>query len=80
MIFKYFVEFDNNGEIKALHNQKVDGAEEYIVKLIPINRAEKELSELGKKVSKSAEEVLGGTKKFRREIEKLNRDLRRIKI
>ena len=80
MIFKYFVEFDNDGEIKALYRDKVKGAKEYIVKLIPIERSEKELSGLDKKVLKSAEEVLKGTKKFRREIDKVTRDLRRIRI
>ena len=80
MIFKYFVEFDNDGEIKALHKDKVEGAKEYIVKLIPIERSEKELPEFGNRVLKSAEEVLSGTKKFRREIDKITKDLRRIKI
>jgi hypothetical protein len=76
MIFKYFVEFDDDGEIKALHTDKVKGAKEYIVKLIPIERSEKELSKLGEEMKKSAE----GSKKFRREIDKITRDLRRIKI
>ena len=30
MIFKYFVEFDDDGEIKALHKCKIKGAREYI--------------------------------------------------
>ena len=80
MIFKYFVEFDKDGEIKALHKDKVKGAKEYIVKLIPIERSEKELEELGKNALQSAEEVLKGTKKFRREIDRLTREARRIRI
>jgi len=80
MIFKYFVKFDEDGEIEALHKDKQKGCKEYIVKLIPIERSEKELQKLDDNVLKSAEDVLRGTKKFRREIDKLNRDLRRIKL
>jgi len=76
MIFKYFVEFDDDGEIKALHKCKIKGAREYIVKLIPIERSDKGLQKLDEEILKSAE----GAKKFRREIDKVTRDLRRIRI
>lgn len=76
MIFKYFVEFDNNGEIKALHRNERKGCKEYIVKLIPIER-EKDLTD---KAKEAADEILRGSKKFRSEIEKISRDLRRIRL
>ena len=45
--FKYWVEFDENGEVKSLHKNKYNcesQCEEYVVKLIPIKRnVEKEL-------------------------------------
>ena len=79
MIFKYFVKFGEEGEIESLHRTKRDGCKEYIVKLIPINR-EKELTDLGDKAVQATEEALHGARRFRSEIDKLNRDLRRIKI
>jgi hypothetical protein len=79
MIFKYFVKFDEDGEIESLYKSKQDGCKEYIVKLIPINR-EKELTELGNKSVKAVEEVLRGAKRFHSEISKITRDLRRIKL
>ena len=76
MIFRYFVKFDGDGEIESLRKDKQKGYKEYIVKLIPINR-EKELTD---KALEAVEGTLRGAKKFRSEIERLNRDIRRIKI
>ncbi|RLI64876.1 MAG: hypothetical protein DRO67_03470 [Candidatus Asgardarchaeum californiense] len=53
--YKYWVEFDEDGEIKALHSNKYDcksPCKEYIVKLIPIKRdVEKELTDSIEKFS-----------------------------
>jgi len=53
--YKYWVEFDEDGEIKSLHRNKYDcesPCKEYIVKLIPIKRdVEKELTDSIEKFS-----------------------------
>lgn len=83
MIFKYWVEFDKEGEIKALYKSK-DGCEtpckEYIVKLIPINRKNEELTKNADKAAESAKRVVVGLKKLDTEVHKAIKDLRRLKI
>jgi hypothetical protein len=53
--YKYWVEFDEEGEIKSLHRSKYDcksPCKEYIVKLIPIKRnTEEELADSIEKFS-----------------------------
>jgi len=42
LVYKYWVEFDDDGEIKEVHRSKYDCkscCNEYIVKLIPIKRS-----------------------------------------
>ena len=80
MIFKYWVEFDDDGEIVELHKSKHDECKEYIVKLIPIDRKIEELNEKADEFVKSAEKASQSIKKFRTEFEKTTKDLRRIKI
>jgi len=83
MIFKYWVEFDKDGEIKSLHKSK-DGCEtfckEYIVKLIPIDRKNEELTKSANEAVKSAKRIVKGIKKLDTEIHKAVKDLRRLKI
>jgi len=54
--FKYWIEFDEDGEIKAFHKNKYScesECNEYVVKLIPIQRsADKEIAEGIDKFSK----------------------------
>jgi hypothetical protein len=80
MIFRYWVEFDGEGGIKALHDSKQDGCQEYVVKLIPIDRKKEELCEQSNKFIKSLGHAVKGTKKLTTEIEKVTKELRRIKI
>ena len=83
MILKYWVEFDEEGEIKALHKFK-SGCEtvckEYIVKLIPISRKNEELAKNADRAAESAKRIVSGIKKLDTEIHKAVKDLRRLKI
>ena len=83
MIFKYWVEFDEDGEIKALHASKYKcetECKEYIVKLIPIDRKNEELSKTAEKAATSARRVVSEIKKLDTEVHKAVKDLRRLKI
>lgn len=82
MIFKYWIEFDEEGEIKAFHKSKYEckaPCKEYVVKLIPINRKNEELTKSADEAAKSAKRVVKGIKKLDSEISKTLKDLRRIK-
>lgn len=76
MIFRYWVEFDDEGEIKSLHKSNKEGRKEYIVKLIPIDRIQESQEELEKSILESKYKF----KKFSTELEKVAKDLRRIRI
>lgn len=76
MIFRYWVEFDDEGEIKSLHKSNKEGRKEYIVKLIPIDRIQESQEELEKSILESKYKF----KKFSTELEKVAKSLRRIKI
>jgi hypothetical protein len=90
MLFRYWVEFDENGDIKAFHKSKYEcpvPCEEFIVKLIPIDRQQEELEEKIDELNKGSDEFLAAAKKmtkdsdkFRTEFQKTIRELRRIKI
>jgi len=83
MLFKYWVEFDDDGEIKLLHKSKYEcktRCKEYIVKLIPIDRKNEELSKSVDKANLSAKRVVKGIKKLDTEVYKAVKDLRRLKI
>jgi hypothetical protein len=63
--FKYWVEFDDEGEIKSFHRTKYDcesPCEEYVVKLIPIKR------DVGKELEQSVD-------KFAKELTKKSKIL-----
>jgi len=63
--FKYWIEFDADGDIKALHKNKYNCellCKEYVVKLIPIKR------DVGKDISE-------GVDKFTRELTKRSKIL-----
>ncbi len=76
MLFRYWVEFDGEGEINALHRSKEPNCKEYIIKLIPIDRTHEAQEELEKSILESKYKF----KKFSTELEKVAKDLRRIKI
>jgi len=90
MVFRYWIEFDDNGDIKACHRSKYEcpvPCEEFIVKLTPINRNTEDLEQRLKELDKESDEFLAATKKmtkesdkFRSEFQKTIRELRRIKI
>jgi len=80
MIFRYWVEFDSEGEIEALHRSKEPNCKEYIVKLIPIDRQKEKLEEQAGKVVKGMEDAAKGSKRLSTEIEKLLKQARRFKI
>lgn len=65
MNFKYWVEFDNDGEIKALYKDPKENCKEFIVKLIPIerdDRLEKSVRELGKGIDEFGKELKQATR------------------
>jgi len=84
MLFKYFIEFDDDGEIKKFHKSKRDckDCKEYLVKLIPVDRKAEELKQ---KLDKKMEGIFKGSKKLETELSKViknlktYKDLRRIK-
>ena len=83
MIFKYWIEFDEDGEIKTFHKSKYKcetECKEYIVKLILINRKNEELVESADKAVVSAKRVVDGIKKLDTEVHKAVKNLRRLKI
>ena len=83
MIFKYWIEFDEDGEIKALHKFKYEcetPCKEYVVKLIPIDRKNEELTESADEAAKSAKRIVKGIKRLDTEVHKAIKDLRRFKI
>jgi len=81
MLFKYFIEFDDDGEIKEFHKSKMNckGCKEYLVKLIPVDRKAEELKQKLDKNSKVMEGIFKGRKKLETELNKVIKDLRRIK-
>jgi len=82
MIFKYWIEFDDEGEITHLYryNPNIPGCEEYIIKLIPIDRKMEDLDKKANEFVKSVDKASKSIKKFETEFEKATKDLRRIKI
>lgn len=83
MLFKYWIEFDKDGEIKTFHKSKYKcgtSCKEYIVKLIPIDRKNEELVKSADKAAASTKRVVSEIKKLDTEVHKAVKDLRRLKI
>ena len=77
--FKYWVEFDGDGEIKSLHKNKYDcesPCEEYVVKLVPIKRDI--TKELTTSVDKFAKELTRKSKVLDTEFKKAIKNVRRV--
>jgi len=81
MLFKYFIEFDDLGEIKNFHKSKKEckDCKEYLVKLIPIDRKREKLEREANKFNKAADKLLSDVKKFDTELNKTIKNLRRIR-
>lgn len=78
MIFRYFISFDDEGEINGIYKAKhlcSGPCEEFIVKLIPIKR---ELSEVVDDFSVSVDDFSEGLKKTTSELKKVIKQARRI--
>jgi len=77
--FKYWVEFDEDGEIKSFHKTKYDcevPCDEYVVKLIPIKRnVAKELEDSVEKVAKT---IKTNAKKLDAEFKRVLKDAKRV--
>lgn len=77
--FKYWVEFDEGGEIKSLHKNKYNceaPCEEYVVKLISIERdITKELEDSVGNVVKT---IKTNTKKLDTEFKRVLKDVKRV--
>lgn len=83
MFFKYWIEFDEDGEIKSFYKSKNEcesPCREYIVKLIPIDRSKGKLSENIDKTTKAAEDLAKNIRKLDTEINKASKELRRLRI
>lgn len=73
MVFRYWVEFDEFGNISGLYSHKEDcvgECQEYLVKLIPIHRANEQ--------ENSLKDLIDGTDSFSKEIQKLTRTSKRM--
>jgi len=81
MLFKYFIEFDDDGEIKKFHKSGKDckDCKEYLVKLIPVDREAEELNQKLDKNNKAMAEIIKGRKKLETELNRVVKDLRRIR-
>lgn len=79
MFFKYWVEFDENGDIIALHKDKRNCpmCEEFIVKLIPITRSEYIMND-DQKLDELISVVEAKTIKFSMELDKLDKTIKRM--
>jgi len=80
VLFKYFIEFDEDGEIKNFFKSEREckGCKEYIVKLISINRKIEKIEKFDNELEKATEKILKNMKKFDTELNKTIRDLRRL--
>jgi uncharacterized protein YgfB (UPF0149 family) len=87
MIYKYWVEFDEEGDIKALYKNKYDcksECKEFIVKLTPIDRGAKlvdAVDGLHKEVegfSKGLKTLTKESKKMSTEFEKVVKRIKKI--
>ncbi len=80
MLFKYFIEFDDDGEIKNFFKSEKEGKgyKEYIVKLIPIDRKIEKAKKFENGLEKAQEKVLRDMKKFDTELNKIIKGLRRM--
>jgi len=77
--FKYWIEFDADGDIKSIHKNKYDcevPCEEYVVKLIPIKRDI--TKELGDSVEKVAKTIKINAKKLDTEFKRVLKDAKRV--
>jgi len=81
MLFKYFIEFDDLGEIKSFHKSRNEckNCREYLVKLIPIDRRQEKVIHKLDEFSKAADKLLSNTKKFDTELNKVLKGLRRVR-
>jgi len=79
MLFKYWVEFDDNGDIIALHKDKhsCPRCKEFIVKLIPITRSEC-ITNDDQKLDELISVVDAKTRKFSMELDKLDKTIKRM--
>lgn len=79
LTFKYWIEFDGEGEIKSFHKSKYDcenPSEEFIVKLIPIKRdVFKDVEESADRLSKTIQQQ---TKKLDTEFKKTLKGLKGV--
>jgi len=81
MLFKYFVEFSDDGEIKNFYKfqKECENCKEYLVKLILIDRKQEDLERKADEFNKAADKLFSDTKKFDTELNKMLKGLRRIK-
>ena len=79
MLFKYFIEFDDDGEIKNFFKSEKEckGCKEYVVKLIPIDRKMEQAKKFNNELEKAKEKILKNMKKFDTELNKTIKDLKR---
>ena len=77
--FKYWIEFDEDGDIKSFHKNKYNCealCEEYVVKLIPIKRdITKELEDSVEKVAKT---IKTNAKKLDTEFKRVLKDAKKV--
>lgn len=79
IVFKYWVEFTDDGNIKSFHKNKYEcesECEEYVVKLIPIRRnIVKGIEESAKKMSKV---ISNESKRLDTELKKALKDIKGV--
>lgn len=86
MLFKYFIEFDDDGEIKSLYKSQAEckNCKEYLVKLIPIDRQleddiKKKLEQENSNIENLLKDISSGRRKLETELNKTLKSLRRLK-
>ena len=82
--FKYWVEFDDEGDIKELHKSKYScesECKEYLVKLIPIERdITDDAEKMSREVERESNKLRGAIKKFDTELTRTLKEMKRIKL
>lgn len=83
MVYKYWIEFDEEGDIKAFHKTKGEckgNCQEFIVKLIPVNRFEEIADTLDKEMNDLSKNVDGFRKTTKKVSTELNKIIHKIRI
>jgi len=82
MLFRYWIEFDEEGDICGLYRDKPSfPCKEYLLKLIPVERsAVKDIEKASKELTSNVTKATTHSKRLQSELNKVIKELRRIKL